>query len=578
MGAFVPLIKADLGPWNMVPILNNTDLIKQWRNIGGAGAFQAAETQNLQNTTIAYQHSLGTPWEETTPTGQWLKYCGYILYEPDGLGGRQNSGYNLEWQYRITNIYYKPNVTIPEIIGYRLEYRIAKVSQTSPLDVETLASFNFNTYSPNVCLSYTIGYIGGINLDHNNKTWFGFGFSAQWTYETGGRVYQVSNCYIACVSDDWFTSHNYEVDEKEITDPNEQDPGGESGEGGGDGGFNRDSDSNPVPGLPEINATDAGFVKLYYVTDEVLHLVAAEVYSSNFFDWLKDFLMKPTDMICGIAIVPFIPSLGVRGTHSFGSFSFTTELTSISSQYKVINCGSINIEKYYGSCFDYSPYTVLQIFLPFIGMRELDVDEVMGRSISVVYHCDCYTGACVAFITTPINNVDSVIAQYSGNILQQVPFGAGDFSQIVAATLSVATAVTGSIAAGGAAGAALAKEGATAGKIVSGAAAAAGENAPSITSSMCNVMSLKPRIEKASIAAGSSGQMSTLKPYLLRRIPRQSLPANYKELNGYPSNIAGPLSNFSGYAEIETIQLSGVNLTEPEITELLTILRGGVII
>ena len=209
MGAFVPLIKADLGPWNMVPILNNTDLIKQWRNIGGAGAFQAAETQNLQNTTIAYQHSLGTPWEETTPTGQWLKYCGYILYEPDGLGGRQNSGYNLEWQYRITNIYYKPNVTIPEIIGYRLEYRIAKVSQTSPLDVETLASFNFNTYSPNVCLSYTIGYIGGINLDHNNKTWFGFGFSAQWTYETGGRVYQVSNCYIACVSDDWFTSHNY---------------------------------------------------------------------------------------------------------------------------------------------------------------------------------------------------------------------------------------------------------------------------------------------------------------------------------------------------------------------------------
>lgn len=578
MGAFAPLIKADLGPWNMVPILNNPDLIKQWRNIGGSGAFQAAETQNLQNTVIQYQHSLGTPWEETTPTGQWLRYCGYILYEPDGLGGRQNSGYNIEWQYRITTIYYKPNVTIPEIIGYRLEYRIAKVSQTNPLDVESLASFNFNTYSPNVCLSYTIGYIGGINLDHNNKTWFGFGFSAQWTYETGGKVYQVSNCYIACVSDDWFTSHNYEVDEKEITDPNEQDPGGESGEGGGDGGFDQSSDSNPVPGYPAINGADAGFVKLYYVTDEVLHLVASEVYSSNFFDWLKDFLMKPTDMICGIGIVPFIPSLGERGTHSFGSFSFSTVLTSIATPYKTVDCGKLLIEKYYGSAFDYSPYTSIQIFLPFLGMRELDIDEVMGKEIGVVYHCNAYDGSLIAYITTPINGVDSVIAQYTGNCMQQVPFGAGDFSGCVRAALSIATSVVGSIAAAGAAGASLAKAGAEAGKVASGAVKAAGESAPTITDSISNVMGLKPHVEKASVAAGSPGQLACMTPFILRRIPRQSLPANYKELNGYPSNIGGRLSDFTGYTEIQQIQLSGVDLTEPEIAEILDTLKGGVII
>ena len=507
------------------------------------------------------------------PTGVQTDFiidAAFPLYTVDGFGTKTYSGYNLCFEHKITASD-STIITMTQHITLR-DGITGIVSSLLGSNVVSIGTGGNN-------LGTLTNYMTVRLLPDENDIYFCIGL----LFKASGYVYEgvpllwgepcgISLDYIQ-------NTLHYSTDFADlIEDPNEQDPGGESGEGGGDGGFNRDSDSNPVPGLPTINATDAGFIRLYYATAATLNLVAAEVYSANFFDWLKDFLMKPTDMICGIAIVPFVPSLGSIGTHSFGTFSFSTALTSISSQYKVINCGSIDIEKYYGSCFDYSPYTVLQIFLPFIGMRELDVDEVMGRSISVVYHCDCYTGACVAFITTPINNVDSVIAQYSGNILQQVPFGAGDFSQIVAATLSVATAVTGSIAAGGAAGAALAKEGATAGKIVSGAAAAAGETAPSITSSMSNVMSLKPRIEKASIAAGSSGQMSTLKPYLLRRIPRQSLPANYKELNGYPSNIAGPLSNFSGYAEIETIQLSGVNLTEPEITELLTILRGGVII
>ena len=570
-------LKFDFGPYNSIPIIDVDNFPPNtFRTLvtGKTDQILGIElTSNTTNKELNPVTVLGTPWTEADPEGVYRSICGYMLYTVDGFGTRTYTGYNLLWQYHVSSVTYQENphrLTAAQII-----LRIVKQHYEDPLDITVICSRTTGLGGLGGVYRIKVVLVG-MEIVHNDDTWRGVGLGFV-GYDSSGTP-NADRYATHCLSDKFFTVNAVENPFEHVDDPNEQDPGGESGEGGGDGGFNRDSDSNPVPGLPEINATDAGFVKLYYVTDEVLHLVAAEVYSSNFFDWLKDFLMKPTDMICGIAIVPFIPSLGVRGTHSFGSFSFSTVLTSISSQYKVINCGSINIEKYYGSCFDYSPYTVLQIFLPFIGMRELDVDEVMGRSISVVYHCDCYTGACVAFITTPINNVDSVIAQYSGNILQQVPFGAGDFSQIVAATLSVATAVTGSIAAGGAAGAALAKEGATAGKIVSGAAAAAGENAPSITSSMSNVMSLKPRIEKASIAAGSSGQMSTLKPYLLRRIPRQSLPANYKALNGYPSNIAGPLSNFSGYAEIETIQLSGVNLTEPEITELLTILRGGVII
>ena len=72
--------------------------------------------------------------------------------------------------------------------------------------------------------------------------------------------------------------------------------------------------------------------------------------------------------------------------------------------------------------------------------------------------------------------------------------------------------------------------------------------------------------------------MSVQKPYLIRRIPRQNLPADYMKLKGYPSNISGTLSDFSGLAVVDDIQLNDIPAMEPERREIMQWLTGGVLI
>ena len=78
----------------------------------------------------------------------------------------------------------------------------------------------------------------------------------------------------------------------------------------------------------------------------------------------------------------------------------------------------------------------------------------------------------------------------------------------------------------------------------------------------------------------TSGYMGVQRPYIIRQIPRQSEPGNYKELMGYPCNKPGPLSSYrgTGLQCVEVIRLQGALAYDNERTEILQLLKGGVIV
>lgn len=97
---------------------------------------------------------------------------------------------------------------------------------------------------------------------------------------------------------------------------------------------------------------------------------------------------------------------------------------------------------------------------------------------------------------------------------------------------------------------------------------------------MTAVNSMKQGIERSGAMGGAAGYMGVLKPYIIRSIPRQYLPDNYKQLNGYPANKGGTLNHFrgTGYQAIETIKLDNLAAYDDEIDEILSLLRGGVLV
>ena len=107
------------------------------------------------------------------------------------------------------------------------------------------------------------------------------------------------------------------------------------------------------------------------------------------------------------------------------------------------NIGTISIPRISDMGFlNYAPYTSIVIFLPFIGFKELNTSDIMGRNISVDYIVDVITGACKAIIT--VNNYQCY--EFDGNCGIDIPLTAGNRSQVEMGYVKAAVGVVSNIA------------------------------------------------------------------------------------------------------------------------------------
>lgn len=334
------------------------------------------------------------------------------------------------------------------------------------------------------------------------------------------------------------------------TDPYEQ--GGTSTTGGGTGNFDLSSDQIDIPNVPTLSAVDTGLVTLYTPTLAQLQDLARYLWNANSatIDWWKKLIANPLDLILGLSIVPVSVPAGATENVRVGLIDTGVAMTKAASQYVQVDCGALNVTEFYGAALDYLPFRKTSIYLPFIGTRTISTDDIMGKTVHVVYNIDLLSGALTAMIKCG----DAVLYQYSGSCAMSIPLTGQTFTDMITSTIQLAAGIGATIASGGAAAG-----------IVSASAAN-------------SVMSMKPAIERAGGVSGAAGQLAVMRPYLIGEIPRQSVPEHYNKYAGYPSNISAVLGDLSGYTEIETIHLSGINATKPELEEIETLLKGGVFI
>lgn len=329
-------------------------------------------------------------------------------------------------------------------------------------------------------------------------------------------------------------------------------PGGESGTGGGEGNFDGTSIDVDFTSLPTLSAVNTGFISLYNPTVAQLQSLASYMWSDLFdLDTLKKLFADPMQSILGLSIVPGpVPSGGTQ-TVKVGNISTGVSMTRAASQYIDIDCGTLNVEEFWGAYLDYEPYTKAEIYLPYIGTHQIAVDDIMGKAVHIKYHIDILSGACAAEIKCG----GSVLYTFIGSVAVSIPVTGNDWTNVINGVLSIAGAVGSLVATGGAT-----------------APAAAGE----IASAAVN--SLKPNIEKSGAVSGGGGLMAGKVPVLILTRPRQALPASQNEYTGYPAFITRSLGAVSGYTEVHKIRLGGISATDAELDEIENLLKGGVIL
>lgn len=325
--------------------------------------------------------------------------------------------------------------------------------------------------------------------------------------------------------------------------------GGSSTTGGGGGDFDNTSQPIDFPELPAVSAVDSGFVSVYNPTIAELQNLSSFMWSSNFVDNLIKLWADPMEVILNLSLVPVaIPTVGTREV-VIGNVSTGISLSVASTQFMYVDCGSINVNEYWGAYLDYSPYTKLSIVLPYVGTHMLNIDECMNKTIHVKYIVDILSGACVALVKCG----NSVLYSFSGNCATNIPVTSANYSRAMQSILSGVTSTVGSAITGNGVG------------VATGLGSTAGA-----------IMTSKPSVDRSGSLSGNVGLLAHQFPYLILERPRQCVPEQQNEYSGYPAFITEKLSDISGFTVIDRINLKNVNITEPEKAELIDILKRGV--
>ena len=338
----------------------------------------------------------------------------------------------------------------------------------------------------------------------------------------------------------------------------ENDP---SSPGGGGGGYDGYSDPIDFPILPTGGALGSGSCKAYCPTGLELKSLFEKLWNTAMFDisTFQKLVDNPIDCIISLHAIPVSPELTTRTSEVYiGNFNTEIGMDTIGSQYLTVDCGSVDVKEFWGSALDYNPYTKCSIFLPFVGIKDLNVDDVMKKNIRVKYNIDVISGECLAMVKCGT----AVLYKFNGIMKQDIPV-TGQSSEFPLKNLQATLSAVGSLAMGTAIG----------GPVGAATALAGG------LSSASTIAGSKMLTNRSGSLTGNVGILDDYVPYLILHRPVQSLAENFNKYKGYPSNITAVLSTLSGYTEVEFIHLRNIpNATSAEISEIKSLLQAGVII
>ena len=240
--------------------------------------------------------------------------------------------------------------------------------------------------------------------------------------------------------------------------------------------------------------------------------------------------------------------------------------------------GTFEFRERFGNFLDYAPFTKITIYLPFVGFREIGVNDVMRRKIKIVYDIDYSDGAAKVIILVS-NEYDKGYTNYTpmyiydAQVGQAIPLNISDkqaktqqaLKNVINAAVNVpANALSGAVMGGGA-GAAL------------GAMQGIGNLASSAVQSGADLLMNIPNYRAGgTINSQEAYAINNLLPFVIVEFPDTNIPAGLKDVNGFTTNIYTKIGNMKGITVCQNVKLDGVVATDTEKDEIKQLLESGV--
>ena len=348
----------------------------------------------------------------------------------------------------------------------------------------------------------------------------------------------------------------------------------------------------PIPGLPGITDPDTGqttfpsiipdsspgFIHVYNPTPQEFVSFGSWLWVTYADATIEKILNNPFDGVIGAHELYATPNRGGRDNIRSAFLVCPTSADLVPNRYTEIDCGTVIVPEFYGNYLDYSPYSQAYIYLPFIGINEVSIDDIVGHAVNIRYRVDSYSGACIAMIFVAKNGYQNLCYQFGGNCAVEVPMAGGSQAAIKAGMIQAeAYAQAAMVSAAGNLASGI-------GSALSGNIGGAVSNLAGIASTYANA---KAGVEAARVANKSSvqhsgqfgashGAMGQKIPFIIIRNPIQVKVVNYNDDYGFPAHKRVIIGGCSGYLRVREVNVISAHATDDEKAAIEAMLKNGV--
>lgn len=321
----------------------------------------------------------------------------------------------------------------------------------------------------------------------------------------------------------------------------------------GSKGYTEDNDNGYDDGKDKDDADDdtgdvssgiGVLTSTFKMTKERLVQLGQFLWSANIFDQFSLINNNPIENIVSCKSIP-INTDGTNQEIVLGNVSTGVNGEKISNNFAKQTIGSILINEHYHNFLDYTPYTNVILYLPYIGFKELDTTLVMNKTIQVIYTVDSITGGCLAQVY--VNNVR--LYEFTGNVGIDIPITASNRAQVEAGYIQAGVGATMS---------------------------AVGGNVGSAVTSLLNSATSQYHYSSTGNPNPMCVASTNRTCYVIIDRPNYQNLKAFNHTKGRKCYLSKTIGSLHGFTVCDSnIDLSGINATQSELEELKDILSSG---
>lgn len=294
----------------------------------------------------------------------------------------------------------------------------------------------------------------------------------------------------------------------------------------------------------DVSAGIGVLTSTFKMTKERLVQLGQFLWSADIFDRFSLINNNPIENIVSCKSIP-INTDGTNQEIVLGNVATGVNGEKINNNFSKQTIGSIAINEHYHNFLDYTPYTNVILYLPYIGFKELDTTLVMNKTIKVIYTVDAITGGCLAQVYS--NGVR--LYEFTGNVGIDIPITASNRAQVESGYIQAGVGATMS---------------------------AIGGNVGSAVTSLLNSATSQYNYSSTGNPSPMCVASTNRTCYVIIDRPNYQNLKAFNHTRGRKCYLSKTIGSLKGFTICDSnIDLSGINATQSELEELKEILSSG---